>query len=82
MPKFKCLVQYSCIIDADDEESAREKFFEDEVYDTQSDAETFIADNLTVTNASCFGCGVTLSLDEELEDVLVAEKLLSKLPLL
>jgi len=48
MPKYKITIEYDTEIEADDEEQAVMNFFNDEVYDTQSDADSFISQNLTV----------------------------------
>ncbi len=48
MKKYKIVLHYEETIKAKDEQEAEEKFYNDTVYDSQSDAESFLMDNLTV----------------------------------
>ena len=48
MKKFIVKLYYETKIEAYNEEDAKQKFFEDYVYDIQSNADTFIDGNLTI----------------------------------
>lgn len=49
MPDFKITISYETIVkDVPDEEEARREFFQNTIYDTQTDPGTFIEDHLEV----------------------------------
>lgn len=48
MPRFLIKVEAECEIEADNEDEAMEKFWMEEINDTQMDAATYIEENLTI----------------------------------